>query len=123
MAYRRTGGWYHALCELRPVACCYLRSQPHRVVELAQDADRYFHNHSGERRNAAETAACACPCSSSLDLGPADDEERDRDVLASHSDDGQRVEELVIAEDGRRRIWSPLRVHHRTSGIGESSGD
>jgi hypothetical protein len=70
------------------------------------------------------------PRSAALDWGAfararvlvgADDEEGDRDVLAGDSDDGQCVEELVIAEHGRSRVWTSPRVDHRPGGIGESS--
>ena len=39
-----------------------------------------------------------------LVLARAHDEERDRDVLARDRDEGERVEELVVPEDGRQRV-------------------
>jgi inner membrane transporter RhtA len=40
-----------------------------------------------------------------------DDEEGDGRVVAHHPGDDERVEELVIAEDGGRRVRAPERVH------------
>jgi inner membrane transporter RhtA len=44
-------------------------------------------------------------------LPSRDDEERDGHVVARHSSDHQRVEELVVAEDGRRRVRAAQCVH------------
>jgi inner membrane transporter RhtA len=44
-------------------------------------------------------------------LPSRDDEERDGHVVARHSSDHQRVEDLVVAEDGRRRVRTAQCVH------------
>src|SRR5262245_13247093 len=54
-------------------------------------------------------------------LSGADHEESDRDVLTGDSDDRERVEELVIAEDARRGVGATTCVHDRTDGVGDSS--
>src|SRR5438270_8398064 len=52
-------------------------------------------------------------------LAGADDEERDRDVLAGHGDKRQRMEELVVAEHGWERVRSPSGVDDCASRVGE----
>jgi inner membrane transporter RhtA len=46
-----------------------------------------------------------------------DDEEGDRHVVAGDPGDDQRMEELVVAEDGRRGIRPPQGVHHGAGGV------
>jgi inner membrane transporter RhtA len=45
-------------------------------------------------------------------LAGRDDEEGDGRVVADHAGDDERMEELVVAEDGGRRIRAPQRVHN-----------
>jgi inner membrane transporter RhtA len=45
-------------------------------------------------------------------LAAGNDEESDRDVVARDPGDDERVEQLVVAEDGRRRIRPPQGVDH-----------
>src|SRR6266536_135644 len=55
--------------------------------------------------------------------GDAHDEERDRDVLAGHRDDRERVEELVVTE----HAWSGIRlaegVDDGADGVGEAADE
>ena len=46
-----------------------------------------------------------------------DDEERDRHVMAGDSADDERVEELVVAEDGRRRVWPAQGIDDRAGRV------
>ena len=56
-----------------------------------------------------------------LALARADDEERDRDVLARDRDQRERVEELVVPEDGRQRVGALEGVHDRADRVGDAS--
>src|SRR5205807_1441838 len=56
-------------------------------------------------------------------LVDADDEERDRDVMAGDRGDGQCVEELVIAEHRRQWIGAAPHVDEGAGGVGQSSND
>src|SRR5437879_4550365 len=62
--------------------------------------------------------SCAIPRTR---LAGAYDEERDRDVLAGYGDERQRMEELVVAEHGRKRVRPAPRVDNRARRIGESA--
>src|SRR5579862_1573884 len=55
--------------------------------------------------------------------GSADpnDEEGDRNVLAGERDDRQCVEQFVVSEDLRERVWLSPRVDERACGVDEAS--
>ena len=52
-------------------------------------------------------------------LAGADDEECNGDVLAGDRDEGERVEELVVAKYRRHRVWPAPRVDDGPGRIGE----
>src|SRR5262245_874373 len=54
-------------------------------------------------------------------LTGADDEECDRDVLAGHGDERERMEELVIAEQGRERVRPAPHIDDRPGRVEEPS--
>src|SRR6266571_7474552 len=50
------------------------------------------------------------------------DVKSNRDVLARNGHEGERVEELVIPEDSRDRVWPPQRVDDRARRVREPAG-
>ena len=100
----------------------WVRSAPDDVV-----ADQ---RQSGRRRprSATRTRAGGRP-SDTLELprsvpdsADADDEERDRDVLARERADRQRVEQLVVPEHLRERVRPAKGVDDGARGVGEAAG-
>ena len=57
--------------------------------------------------------------SASEPLADVDHEERDRDVLARDRDERQRVEDLVVPEDGGYRVRAPERIDERADRVRE----
>ena len=57
-----------------------------------------------------------------LPLADAEDEERDRHVLAGERDDGEGVEQLVVAEDAWQRVWPLGRIDESACAVGEAAG-
>src|SRR5262249_24617539 len=53
--------------------------------------------------------------------GDPDDEEGNRDVLARERDEGEGVEELVVAKDARCGVGSPAGVDDRAGSVGEAA--
>jgi len=95
---------------------------PHPHPRL-DDMPRQLRRPRRRRRGGADRLASiiARQLAEDLGLGLVQYEEGDRRVLARHADDGQRVEQLVVAEDVRDRIGPPEGVDDRPRGVREAA--